>query len=466
MYALTLATVACASFILALILTPLSRYAATRAGWVDAPDFRRKIHRAPIPRIGGIPVFLGFAGALLILLAIGGRDALGGSVPLSAALSIAPGAAVVFLIGLADDIFALRPWQKLAVEVVAGLAAVGCGVHISNIAGFELHPVLSAVATVLWLLLCTNALNLIDGMDGLATGVGLFAAVTTLLAAILQNNLGLAVATAPLAGALLGFLRYNFNPATIFLGDCGSLTIGFLLGCHGILWSQKSATMLGMTAPLMVLAVPLLDTVLAIARRFLRRQPIFGADRGHIHHRLLDRGLTPRRAVLLIYGFCALGAMCSIAMMNHHLAGFIIIGFCVVTWMAIQQLGYAEFKIAGRMLLTRGAFRRRLNAEITLKGFQDRLSAAATPNDCWGVIQGASDDFGFHDIRLQLAGRVYEQRNGLGPNESWVVRIPITERDWIEVTRAFGVDGPPSSMAPLADMLRKTLAAKVAGRQR
>src|SRR5262245_64724034 len=116
-----------------------------------------------------------------------------------------------------------------------------------------------------------------------------------ILAAFLQNNVPLAMATIPLAGALLAFLRYNFDPASIFLGDCGSLLIGFLLGCYGVLWSQKSATLLGMTAPLMALAIPLMDVCLSIVRRFIRHQPIFGADRGHIHHMLLARGFTVRR---------------------------------------------------------------------------------------------------------------------------------------------------------------------------
>src|SRR5947208_10567281 len=168
------------------------------------------------------------------------------------------------------------------------------GVNVSGVAGFAAHGWWSFPITVGWLVVCSNAFNLIDGMDGLATGVGLFAAFTTLAAALLQNNALLALATAPLVGALLAFLRYNFNPASIFLGDCGSLTIGFLLGCFAAVWSQKSATLLGMTAPVMALSVPLLDTGIAVVRRFLRRQPIFSADRNHLHHRLLDRGFSSR----------------------------------------------------------------------------------------------------------------------------------------------------------------------------
>ena len=174
------------------------------------------------------------------------------------------------------------------------------GVRILSIAGAPTEAWWNIPLTILWLLACMNAFNLVDGLDGLAAGVGLFATLTVFAAAMMQHNMVLAVATFPLAGAMLAFLCYNFNPATIFLGDSGALLIGFLLGCYAAIWSNKSATLLGMTAPLMALSIPLLDVALAIVRRFLRRQPIFTADRGHIHHRLLDRGFTPRRVVLVL----------------------------------------------------------------------------------------------------------------------------------------------------------------------
>src|SRR4029079_2155009 len=141
------------------------------------------------------------------------------------------------------------------------------------VGGFTAPAWLSLPLTIAWLVLCANAFNLIDGVDGLAAGMGLFATSTMLVAAVLGDHVALALATAPLLGALVAFLRYNFNPASIFLGDSGSLTIGFLLGCCGALWSQKSATILGMVAPMMALAVPLLDAVMAVVRRFLRYEP-------------------------------------------------------------------------------------------------------------------------------------------------------------------------------------------------
>ncbi len=219
-------------------------------------------------------------------------------------------------------------------------------------------------ATILWLVACSNAFNLIDGLDGLAVGIGLFATATAFLSALLSGNYALALATAPLLGALLGFLPYNFQPASIFMGDCGSLTVGFLLGCFSVIWSQKSATLLGMTAPLLALAIPLLDTALSIARRFLRRQPVFGADRRHIHHRLLARGFTPRRVAYIFYAFAGIIAGLSLLLNSaaDRFGGIALIAFCAVVWLAIQYLGYEEFD-AARRLIFGGMFRHALNAD-------------------------------------------------------------------------------------------------------
>ena len=315
--------------------------------------------------------------------------------------------------------------------------------------------------TILWLVACTNAFNLIDGVDGLAAGVGLFATCTTLVAALLQNNVPLALATVPLAGALLAFLRYNFNPATIFLGDSGSLFIGFMLGCYGVLWSQKSATILGMTAPLMALSIPLLDTGLAIVRRFLRQQPIFGADRGHIHHRLLDRGFTPRKVALLLYGCCFIGAVCSLAMSRNGFSGPIIIIFCLITWIGIGHLGYVEFGVFGRMFVE-GSFRRLLNSHIALGAFESQLAAACTLDECWDTIRVFARDFGFHNIQMRLAGRTFSYRDDLPPDRCWLVQIPISSSDYVELSRQFETAAQAGTVGPFVDVLRKALLPKLA----
>jgi UDP-GlcNAc:undecaprenyl-phosphate/decaprenyl-phosphate GlcNAc-1-phosphate transferase len=238
------------------------------------------------------------------------------------------------------------------------------------------------------------------------------------------------------------------------------LLIGFLLGCFGVLWSDKAATILGMTAPLMALSIPLLDTSLAIARRFLRRRPVFTADRGHIHHRLLDRGLTPRRVALILYACSALGAMCSLLMMDRHLSGVVIIIFCAVTWMGVQHLGYVEFGTAGRMFLD-GAFRRMLNSQISLQTHHEQLVAAPTPERCWEVILDACRDAGFHRVQMTLAGQTFAWQDGVDPMNTWDITIPISGSDYVRLTRSFGGGPEPNIIAPFADLLRHALVPKV-----
>ena len=282
------------SLALSLVLTPLVRNLAWRYGIVDQPDQQRKIHSSPIPRLGGVAIFAAVVGAygLLLVVRLSSGNIVLADLPL--VLRLLPALAIVFGIGLIDDIVSTRPWVRLAVESVAAILAWIGGIRILDVAGHSFSgDIESFLFTVLWIVTCTNAINLIDGVDGLAAGVSMFAAITMFIAALLDHNFPMALVVVPLSGSLLGFLRFNFAPASIFLGDSGSLTLGFLLGCFGAVWAEKSTTLLGLTAPLMVLAVPLLDVGLAVVRRFLRGQPIFAADDDQIHHKLLSRGLTP-----------------------------------------------------------------------------------------------------------------------------------------------------------------------------
>jgi UDP-GlcNAc:undecaprenyl-phosphate GlcNAc-1-phosphate transferase len=287
--------------------------------------------------------------------------------------------------------------------------------------------------------LCTNAFNLIDGVDGLATGAGLFATLTMVVGALIQGNVPLLIIALPVAGFLLAFLRYNFNPATVFLGDSGSLLLGFLLGCFGVIWSLKSATLLGMVAPLMAMFVPILDVGLSIIRRFLRHQPIFSADRGHIHHRLLDQGLTPRRAVLLLYAVFALGALFSIVqtVAAKQLGGLIVLVFCAAAWIGVQHLGYVEFSLAGRMLLA-GSFQRMLDSQLQLRKFEEELAATKQLKECWWVLTEACRKFGFAavvvDFRGQTLRRAFMEQD---PETCWMVRIPLAQRGYLTLTRPF-----------------------------
>jgi len=312
---------------------------------------------------------------------------------------------------------------------------------------------------------CSNAFNLIDGIDGLAAGLGLFATLTILTGALLQGNLALALATAPLAGALLGFLRYNFNPASIFLGDSGSLLVGFLLGCYGVVWSQKSATLLAMTAPLMAMAVPILDVCLSIARRFLRRQPIFGADRGHIHHRLLDRGLSPRKVALLLYAAGGLAALFSIAqsLVHSRLSAVVLASFIACAWIFVGRLEYVEFSVAGKVL-SGGAVRRLVGAHIHLRNLDASLAGAGTPYDCWIALRETGRLLGFRQISVHLRGETYrEQFRPAKELGCWSLRIPLSTEDYVscdtEAERGYETAGTEAFAYLIGNQLRAKLPA-------
>jgi UDP-GlcNAc:undecaprenyl-phosphate GlcNAc-1-phosphate transferase len=449
------------AFCISFILTPVCRDLAIRLGLVDYPDRIRKLHARPIPRVGGISIFVAYLVSMALLLVSPLRF---GGIPrghFDFVGTLLSAATIVFFTGLLDDLLGLKAWQKFAGQFVASAVAVSAGVQINGIAGHSLPPWFVIPITVLWLVGCTNAFNLIDGVDGLAAGVGLFATATTLIVALLDHNLGLVIATVPLAGALLGILRFNFNPASIFLGDSGSLFIGFLLGCFGVLWSQKSATLLGMTAPLIALSIPLLDTGLAIVRRFLRRQPIFGADCGHIHHKLLARGLTPRRVVVLVYISCGLCAALSLLQSFAHesFEGPIIILFCAGVWMGVHHLGYTEFEMARRLVLA-GNFRRHLNAELQLNTFHEDLAAAASPERCWEILQHTYSEFGFNEIRFKFGDRLYTHTtNGHHTADTWTVRIRLSENDYLNLSREFDAEAPPI-VSRFTDAIGRILRAK------
>jgi UDP-GlcNAc:undecaprenyl-phosphate GlcNAc-1-phosphate transferase len=458
MYSILL--LAIVSFAAALILTPWIRNIFRNRGLVDSPDGERKVHGADIPRVGGIAVASAYILAFLVLLASplsGARTVVAG---MGVVTQLMPAGVMIFAVGLWDDLFGMKPLHKLTGQIAAaGLAYLG-GVQIHSIQGHALEEWWwSLPLTLFWLVLCTNAFNLIDGVDGLASGVGLFATLTTLCAGLMRDNFALALATVPLAGALLGFLRYNFNPASIFLGDSGSYVVGFLLGCFGVMWSQKAATLLGMTAPLMALAIPLLDVALAVVRRFLRGQPIFGADRGHIHHRLLDRGLTPRRAVLLLYGMSGIFAGLSLlGSAQERYTGLILLMFAVVAYVGIQNLGYVELTSATRMLRL-GQFRKNLSSEIALRSGRAQLEQAQTVEECWESLSGLAQSLGFSRVRLTMAGRVFEDSYN-GAAEVWRVTAPLPNGDEIVLGHSSTKDSQAMPVAPLVEMIRETLTRK------
>ena len=325
------AFLAAVATVFSLLLTPAVGRLAGRLGIMDVPTARKR-HREPVPRIGGAAVAM--AGVLAIAggLAADGVLGIAPAVEIRAWTALATGGACVFALGLADDLVPLSPWTKLAGLVAAALLVIGLGVRVERITLLGATHELGALAvpvTVGWIVVLTNAFNLMDGLDGLATGLGIIAAATCGVLLAARGDAQEAMAVAALLGALSGFLPYNIGPARIFLGDSGSLLTGYVLGVTAITGTQKGATALAVTVPLLVFALPIAETVSSAARRFLAppalrpRHPLVGlghrlrqvleADRAHLHDRLADSGLSPRSVVLLLYAASAFLSVLALA---------------------------------------------------------------------------------------------------------------------------------------------------------
>ncbi len=299
-----------------LALTPVARWAAFRLNAVDVPE-DRKVHERITPTMGGLAMYASMMMGIGVYLVIGDKKVS------SDLLGVIIGATVIVLFGAVDDARGLTPLAKLFGQVMAAGVLVIMGVQIQNLhipgmAVISLSPELSVVVSLLWVVAFINIINLIDGLDGLAAGITCITAFSMFYYAT-QTGVGGAFVDAALisivmAGACLGFLRYNFNPASIFMGDSGSMLLGFLLGAVTIQGVLKSIAAAALIVPLMALAIPILDTGMAITRRVRRGRPITHADKEHIHHRLLNMGHSQRQAVVLLYFWTALLCGTSLAL--------------------------------------------------------------------------------------------------------------------------------------------------------
>jgi len=307
------------SLVTAALLTPAVRGVALRRGWLDGNASSRKIHGTPVPRLGGIAIVLAFFAPLACLLVV--ETGLGQAFVQdgSRVFGLFAGGLAIAALGIYDDLRGANARQKLAVQTAVAVAMYALGFRIELLAnpfGAELTvgAWVGFPLTVLWIVGVINALNLIDGLDGLAGGVALFAIVVSLVIALIRGDALMTLYGAALAGSLIGFLLYNFNPATIFMGDTGSMFLGFVLAVTALQRNQKSSTAVALLIPMVALGLPLLDTGLAIVRRAANGRPLFSADREHIHHRLLGLGLSQRQAALALYGFCCFLALAALAL--------------------------------------------------------------------------------------------------------------------------------------------------------
>lgn len=294
------------SAVVACFLTPFVRMVAFKIGAIDAPDFRR-VNTRPMCRLGGIAILVGFVAPLFGLLVYENDVSALFVADISRVIGLLGGAFMMAAVGFYDDCRGIRALHKLLSQIFVAIFAFAMGFRIEEVLLPLFGPldmgVFALPVTVFWIVGIINAVNLIDGLDGLAAGVAFFTCIVSFVVGLLSGSILTALLSASLGGALLGFLLHNFNPASIFMGDTGSLCIGYVLSVMSLLGSAaKSTTAISLLVPILALGLPIMDTLVAILRRSLEKRPIFSPDRGHIHHRLLDLGLTQKRAVLTLYG--------------------------------------------------------------------------------------------------------------------------------------------------------------------
>lgn len=317
------------------LVTPLVKRLALRWGAVDLPN-QRKVHDRVMPRLGGIAIYIGFVVALWLIRPLNNE-----------LLGLLLGGTAILLVGMLDDLRGLPPVGKLVGQIAAAAIVVAAGVRVE----FVTHPFsleetislgwLTVPVTIFWIIGVTNAVNLIDGLDGLAAGVSAIAAATLAVVAWKEGQMLVVYCALVLAASSLGFLRHNFHPAKIFMGDSGAMFLGYNLSVLAILGLTKSATTISLFIPVVILGIPLLDTSCAIIRRYVNNQPIFQADKAHLHHRLLAMGFSHRQTVLMIYAVnLVLGASAILlTQLTTPQGTFILLALSMVTLIGANKLG-------------------------------------------------------------------------------------------------------------------------------
>lgn len=317
------------AFILALAIsfacTPAVRMLAIKIKAVDVPKDNRRMHKVPIPRMGGLAIFAGFLVSVLFFVPLGTEFR-----------SILIGALILVVLGIIDDIVALKPKTKFAGQIIAALIPALSGVSIHGIVNpfvpgqYSTLGIFSIPLTVIWIVGITNAVNFIDGLDGLACGVSAIATVTMFIIAVLFGETYIALMMAALAGACLGFLPYNMNPAKIFMGDTGSMFLGYILATVSIQGLFKFYAVISFAVPFILLGLPIFDTGFAIVRRLLKGQSPLQADRGHVHHRLIDLGFDQKQSVAILYTFSALMGLTAVILARTNESKLIILAIAVL----------------------------------------------------------------------------------------------------------------------------------------
>ncbi len=380
------------------ILTPLVSRLALRLGAVSKPG-GRNVNATVIPRLGGIAIALAFFTPLLLLFFVESVVAESFTGDAKRVLGLFVGGSVMCAVGYVDDLRGIRALYKLFAQVIVAVFAYACGYGIDSI---QLPLTTMTVGTgifalpftVFWIVGIINAVNLIDGLDGLAAGVVFFACVTIFTVGYVGNVVWVCLLMAATMGAVIGFLFHNFNPARIFMGDSGSYFLGFVLAVTSLAGGPRASTPVALLVPIVALGVPIFDVLLAMVRRILERRSIFSPDRGHLHHRLLDMGLTHRRAVLIIYGVSVVFTATAIALYigRWWQVGLALLVSSLVLAALVRLAGFADYFRAAR---ERRAFMRTVDADRfrrLVPKLPAKLRSASNTNEIFEVLKSFCEE--------------------------------------------------------------------------
>ena len=316
------------------ITTPVAKSFAYKVGAIDVPKDNRRMHTKPIPRLGGLAIFLGFFVSIMVFSYDFMNTQLRGMLV---------GAVIIVALGIFDDSLALKPAPKFLVQLVAAIVPVACGVRIERFPNFfgqaayiELNLVLQYIVSIIWILIILNSVNLIDGLDGLAVGVSAIMTICVLAILILLHSPTVAVIAAALAGSCLGFIPYNVNPAKLFMGDTGAMFIGYILANLSILGLFKAYAIIAFAVPILIFGLPIFDMAFAAIRRILHKQSPFKGDRGHLHHKLIDLGFSQKQAVAILYATSAILGLSAVLISGE---GFVKAIVVIVSAFVIVLIG-------------------------------------------------------------------------------------------------------------------------------
>jgi UDP-GlcNAc:undecaprenyl-phosphate GlcNAc-1-phosphate transferase len=401
--------------IASLIITPLIRRLCQRFQLLDIPRDDRRVHRQAIPRLGGVAVYLACASALITLSFVDNLVTQSINNRLNDMFLVLVPATLVFLLGVYDDLRSANAVVKFAsLGLIASLFfAMGGRVDalsVPFVGSVQLPLVVSYVATVLWLVGIANAFNLIDGIDGLASGAALFATVVILVLSITQGSPLMIVISLVLCGSLAGFLRYNFNPASIFLGDSGALFVGFILAALSVVGTQKAATAVAVVVPILAFGVPVVDTAMTMGRRVVSRRPIFEGDDEHIHHMLLARGWSQRKVALVLYGVCASFGLAAVIFpaTGSRITGVVMFVISVAIIIAVGHLRYHEVdEIRAGVRRTVADRRLRVAKNIQVRRAARALTKANDLHDVFEAMRQMLEfgEFTYANAQVGQAGR-------------------------------------------------------------